>query len=173
MDSHTSRRELLKAMSMIGAGTLALAACGTRAPSPATIVSDVDLIANGVGGLVAALALAHVSVPQSTLDGISAAVADIKANAAAISGALGGNQGFLVGTIMNDLSLLTKLISPFFPVASLAYTLLSAAVSLGQFVYGLVTGVQTGAPQAIMPLAPGARPLMNMSPEEARKALGM
>lgn len=166
MDS--SRRDLLLA----GAAVLGLSACGISSVPSGTIASDINLIASGVGSIIAALTAAGVSLPQPTLARVQSAVADIQANARAISGAVAGTSGSLVGNVMNDLGALTGLLTPFFPAASLAYTILSAAVSLGEFVYTAITGRPVAQPQSLMALAPGVRPLMHMTPEEARKALG-
>lgn len=142
------------------AAPLALSACaGNVTPSQAT--TDVQAIANGLSGIVAALkALPGNPVPAATLAKIQTEIDAIKADAASIGTAVTPS-----GTIAQDISAavaaIVPLATPFFPAAPAVAAVINAAVALVPVVLAAV-GIQAQHAAA----APA-----EFSPDQARLVL--
>ncbi len=159
-----TRRKLMATTMAVAPIALVLSACGTKAPSADQLSADAGLIGSGIATLLDAIGMAGIRVSDSIRSTVNALVADIQLNAAGISGAL-GSSGAAISTIMADLKEVATVVGAFFPQATLAYDILSAAVALGQYIYSLIKG----ASAAVMGAFGGT--LKHYTPAEARAML--
>lgn len=125
--SQTLSRRGLTTFSAALIGTSALAACAGRTQDQ--LAADVNLLATGLSGVVAALQNASLKIPADIITQAQAAIDDIKSNAAAIGSALTPNAN-AVQAIGSAVSALSALLAPFFPVAPIVGTVVQAALAL-------------------------------------------
>lgn len=138
---------------------LAVAACAGKTQTQ--LQSDVELIAAGLSGVVAALQ----GLPSGMKPGADiitqaeAAIADIKANAAEIATSL-TPQASTVQAIANAVSTLSTLLAPFFPVAPAIAAVVQAAVALVPVILSAVGAT-----------APASAQRVSVTPGQARLTL--
>jgi hypothetical protein len=138
---------------------LAVIGCG-NGNSQDQVKTDVNLIANGLSGVVAALqALPAGRVPPDVLSRAQAIIGDIRTNAAAVSQAIAANPD-TVQAISSSVSTLSALLTPFFPAAPAVGLAVQAALALLPVVLAAV-----GKAPAAATAAP------KMTPDQARAVL--
>lgn len=149
-----TRRTLVSAVpGIVAAG--ALAACSSLTPS--TLQSDAQLIASGLGPIMADLQAAGVSVPADVAQKITDELAIISSEAAQIGSLVSGQNAAQI--IVTAVGVIAPLVTPFFPAAPMVAAAVQAAVVLAN----TLVGSFKAAPAAV---APG-----QMTPAQARMIL--
>jgi hypothetical protein len=168
-----NRRELL----LRGASVLpivAVAACSSLKITATAIQADAQALLNfASGALSAALGLAGIKLPAGVVGDFNTALNGIAANAQELLDAVGNNAMPILQRIMTGLKFVADVLTPFFPLAGVAYpifyTLISGAVALVQ---GWISSFQPAPAASFMMAAPAVRGLIPMTMDQARKALG-
>jgi hypothetical protein len=106
--------------------TTALVGCTTAAP---VVTSTLSTLAAGWANISNLLAASGIALPASVTNGVTAAIADLEANAAKIVTAVGAPPT-TVQQIVTDITTVSSLVAAFYPPASVIGTLVAAGVSL-------------------------------------------
>jgi hypothetical protein len=125
------------------------------------------------GALQAALSLAGITIPANVVSDFNTALNGIATNAGELLDAVGNTAEPILTRIMTALKFVADVLTPFFPLAGVAYpifyTLVSGAVALVQ---GWIASFNPAPAASLMMAAPAVRGLIPMTMPQARKALG-
>lgn len=169
-----SRRNLMRMSA--SAGVLAIAGCSSLATTPSQLQQDAAaLIKFATGALQTSLSAAGIAIPANVLGDFQTALNGVAANAGELLDSLGNGNEPILQRIMEGLSVVANVLTPFFPAAGVAFPLfqllVSAAVSLVQ---GLIASFKPAAAAQSLMAAPaiGGGKLVPMTMGAARQTLG-
>ena len=150
---------MIQRRTLLLAGTAALAGCANL--TPASIASDVQLVANGIQ--VFAPLLAPLGVPASVVAEVVALAADVAAKTTSIGSVISSlTPPSNVAAIVSDVRAIAGLVEPILPntpAGNAARVILMAALAL-------LPSIQAAAG---LPVATGSAP--GMAPADARAVL--
>jgi hypothetical protein len=144
------RRQIAALVAAFATPWLAAGSC-----TPTQVASDVQLISSGLGPLVSDLVAAGVKIPADVQTQITNELAILQSQSASVTSVL--STSFSAQTVIQAVSAIAALATPFFPMAPLVAAAVQAAVLLAQ---GLVANGQTASAT-----------LGGMSPQQARMIL--
>lgn len=167
-----NRRQLLSNLSVGAILTIPLPLVDCANQSNDTLVMDVNLLAAGLGAVVAALGAPGlpVTIPPGVLATAQAAVADIQANAPVIGNALSPNRT-AIQEIVDAVSSISLVLTPFLPGVPVIAAVVQAALALVPTIISFipVTPTPTPSPVPVPPAAKAAR--RSLTDEQAQAVL--